>query len=114
MAKYMLLLYDEREGRDAFIEKGPEVLQKAMEKYIAWAKRPYVISTQGLTPDGGRVIKPVDGHLRVSDGPFIESKEVLGGIYLIEAANYEEAVRLAMDHPQLEHGTVEIRQVWGS
>ena len=42
-----------------------------------------------------------------------ETKEIMGGFYLIEAANYDEAVALAMDHPHLEYGgTVEVRKLW--
>ena len=48
----------------------------------------------------------------VTDGPYSETKEVLGGYYLIEAANYDEAVRRCKDHPHLEHGgTIEVRQI---
>jgi hypothetical protein len=53
------------------------------------------------------------GKLRTTDGPYSESKEVLGGFYIIEAANYDEAVERARDHPTLEYGgTVEVRQIW--
>ena len=39
------------------------------------------------------------GQVRTTDGPYSETKEVLGGYYTIEAADYDEAVRLALDHP---------------
>lgn len=45
------------------------------------------------------------------DGPYAETKEVLGGYYLIEAPNYEEAVRRSLDHPHLSHGTIEVREI---
>jgi hypothetical protein len=47
----------------------------------------------------------------VTDGPFSESREVLGGYYTIEADNYDAAVKLTMDHPHVEFGTVEVREV---
>jgi hypothetical protein len=54
-----------------------------------------------------------DGHPRATDGPYSETKEVLGGYYTIEAASYEEAVLRANDHPHLEYGgTIEVRQVF--
>ena len=56
-----------------------------------------------------------NGKVRTTDGPYSETKEVLGGFFIIEAANYEEAVERASDHPTLEYGgTLEIRQIWGS
>ena len=52
---------------------------------------------------------------RATDGPYSETKEVLGGYYTIEAASYEEAVSRALEHPHLEYGgTIEVRQVYGS
>jgi hypothetical protein len=53
------------------------------------------------------------GKTRTTDGPYSETKEVLGGFYLIEAASYDEAVQRSLDHPHLEHGgTIEVRQLW--
>jgi hypothetical protein len=53
-----------------------------------------------------------DGQVRVTDGPYSESKEVLGGYYMIEAASYDKAIEHARDCPQLEYnGTIEVRQV---
>ena len=48
----------------------------------------------------------------VSDGPYSETKEMLGGYFMIEAANYDEALRLSRDHPHLAFGgTIELRQI---
>src|SRR4029077_16336391 len=63
----------------------------------------------------GRVMRTEHGKTRVTDGPYSETKEVLGGYYTIEAANYDEAVQRTLDHPHLEHGgTIEVRQVYGT
>ena len=110
MSQYLLLLYDDPSGWQSV---SPDEMQKAIEKYIAWAKRPYVKQTQRLAADVGRVIRANNGTPQATDGPYSETKEVLGGFYLIEAPTYDEAVRLAMDHPHLEYGgTVEVRQLW--
>jgi len=112
MSQYMLFLYD---APSDWQSVSPEEMQKAIEKYVAWAKRPYVKDTQRLGPDPGRVIRANNGKPQATDGPYSETKEVLGGFYLIEAADYDEAVRLSMDHPHLEYGgTVEVRQIWQS
>jgi hypothetical protein len=49
--------------------------------------------------------------VNVTEGPFSETTEVFGGYYTIEAASFDEAVKLATDHPHLEFGTVEVREV---
>jgi hypothetical protein len=67
---------------------------------------------------GGEELQPVatatavrvrDGDTLVSDGPFAETKEVLGGFNLIEAENMEEAVRMAAEFPWIRTGSVEVR-----
>jgi hypothetical protein len=112
MAKFMLLLY---ENPAAFRTMSPEEMQTAMEKYMAWTKKPYTVDSQRLAADAGRVIRPNGGRPLVKDGPYSETKEVLGGYYTIEAATYDEAVKLALEHPHVEYGgTVEVRQVYGT
>lgn len=112
MSQFMLLLYDNP------VEWGkvsPEEMQKALEKYMAWTKKPFMLDAKRLGQDAGRVIRPESGRPRATDGPYSETKEVLGGYYTIEAANYDEAVKLSLDHPHLEYGgTIVIRQVYGS
>jgi len=110
MPQYMLALYDD----PAHWKKiSPEDMQKALEKYMAWGKRPYVVTGKRLGADTGRVLRSANGKMRATDGPYSETKEVLGGIYLIEAKDYDEAVDRCSDHPHLEHGTIELRQLFG-
>jgi hypothetical protein len=110
MSKYMLLLYDNPSNRQ---NVSPEEMQKAIEKYMAWTKKPFMVDSKRLGPDPGRVIRSNGGQPRVTDGPYSETKEVLGGFYLIEAANYDEAVQRTLDHPHLEYGgTVEVRELY--
>ena len=113
MPKYMLLLYGDP---TKWINISPEEMQKAIEKYVAWGermrKKGILVSSHKLVDDAGKVIRGDGGKPRVMDGPYSETKEVLGGYYLIEAANYEAAVRECDDSPQLGHGgTIEVRQV---
>jgi hypothetical protein len=112
MAQFMLLLYDDPTG---WVKLSPEEMQKAVEKYFAWAKKPFNKDSKRLAEDVGRVIRSESGKPRATDGPYSETKEILGGFYLIEAANYDEAVARSLDHPHLEYGgTIEVRQLWGS
>jgi hypothetical protein len=112
MPQYMLLLYDDPTGWRTL---SPEEMQKGLEKYMAWTKKPFVVDSKRLAEDAGRVIRSDRGKPRTVDGPYSETKEILTGYYTIEAANYEEAVQRSLDHPHLEHGgTMEVRQLWGT
>jgi len=111
MAKFMLLLYD---NPTDWTKLSPEEMQKAIEKYMAWTKKPFMVDSLRLANDAGRVLRSQSGNVRVNDGPYSETKEVLGGYYTIEAASYDEAVERARTHPHLEYGgTVVVRQAWG-
>ena len=110
MSQFMLLLYDDSSRWEKL---SPEEMQKAIEKYMAWTKKS--VDSKRLEGDVGKVIRPQGGKPRAADGPYTESKEILGGFYTIEAANYDEAVQKAMTHPHLEYGgTVEVRKVYGT
>jgi hypothetical protein len=110
MSQFMLLLYDNPAN---WQKLSPEEMQRAIEKYMAWTKKS--IDSKRLAEDPGRVIRSQGGRPRAIDGPYSETKEVLGGYYTIEAANYDEAVKRSLDHPHLEYGgTIEVRQVYGS
>ena len=112
MPQYMLLLYDDPSN---WQKLSPEEMQKATEKYMAWMKKPFTVNGKRLAEDAGRVIRSQGGKPRATDGPYSETKEVLGGFYTIEAANYDEAIERSLDHPQLEHGgTIEVRQLYGT
>jgi hypothetical protein len=58
-----------------------------------------------------RSVRVRDGRTRVVDGPFAEAKEVLGGFNLIEAADMDEAVRIAQSFPWTRVGCIEVRPV---
>jgi hypothetical protein len=112
MPQYMLLLYDNPSDWQGL---SPEEMQKAIEKYVAWAKKPFTLDSKRLAEDPGRVIRAEGGRIRTTDGPYSETKEVLGGYYTIEAVDYDGAVQRALDHPHLEYGgTIEVRRVYES
>jgi hypothetical protein len=112
MPSYMLLLYSNPAD---WMSMSPEAIQKAIQKFIGWGEKlrnsGAYLASHKLADDPGKVMRG-RGSVRVTDGPYSEAKEVLGGYYLIKAANYNEAVELARDCPGLEYGgTVEVRQV---
>jgi hypothetical protein len=53
-----------------------------------------------------------DGKMTVTDGPFAETREQLGGYYLVEAKNLDEAIALAARIPGAKYGSVEVRPIW--
>jgi hypothetical protein len=108
MPLYMLLL---RDDRSAWGKLSPEEMQKSMEKYITWMNKPFVVDGKRLDEKTGRLLQKKNGSVAVTDGPFIESREVLGGYYTIKADSFEDAVKLSLDHPHVDFGTVEIREV---
>ena len=110
MAQFALLLYDDPSG---WVKLSPEEMQKALEKYTAWGKQHFIKASQRLAEDTGKVLRSAGGKPRAADGPYSETKEILGGFYLIEAADYKEAVERSLGHPHLEHGTIEVRKLFG-
>ena|ERR1041385_6318074 len=110
MPQYMLLLYDDPKK---WMKLSPDEMQKAIEKYRAWTTKPFTTFSQRLADEPGRVIRVENGKSRATDGPYSETKEILGGLYVVQAANYDEAVKIALEHPHVEYGgTVEIRKYW--
>lgn len=111
MSKYLLLLHEPPTG---FSHYSPEEMQAVIRKYQAWhaklAEAGRLHGSEKLRDDGGRRLRKTGGDLIV-DGPFSETKEVIGGFFLIEAADYDEAISLCGDCPHLEYGTIELREV---
>jgi hypothetical protein len=112
MAQFILFI---RGGNEAYEGFTPEQIQQAIERYRQWARN---LQSQGrlvdafkLKDDGGRRVEARQGQL-VVDGPFAETKETIGGYYLIKAGDYAEACEIAKDCPVLTHGgTVEVREI---
>ena len=112
MPKFMLVLYESDVSRG---NAPADVRATALQKYSAWAQslreKGKFLGSERLLQDG-RVMKGFDKHLRITDGPYAESKEVFGGYWALEVESYEEAVELCRNSPHLEYGgTIEIREV---
>ena len=113
MPKYMILLHDSPE---AFANVSPQQMQGVIEKYMAWGEKlrasGAMIAGEKLTDEPGKVMRGKAGQVRVTDGPYSEAKEVLGGYYIVQADNYAKAVEIARDCPQFEFGgTIEVREI---
>ena len=113
MAKYMLLLHDDTSG---FASMSPADIQKMIEKYVAWGDRlragGIMVDGQKLADEPGKILKGAGNRMRVTDGPYSETKELLGGYYTIVADSYEQAIERAKDCPHFEYGgTMEVRAI---
>ncbi len=94
----------------------PEQAAAITKEYVGWGDR---LRAEGrlkagekLTFDAGRVLRPKGGRVMTTDGPYAESKELLGGFFLIAAADYDEACRTAESCPHFKYGgSIEIRQI---
>ncbi|MGE0041351.1 MAG: YciI family protein [Vicinamibacterales bacterium] len=113
MPQYMLLLHEAADALPADI--GPAEIEAIIARYIAWRAKVeqagHAVSGHKLKDGEGRVLTGRAGAPSVTDGPYAEAREVIGGLFIIEAGSYDEAVRLSTDHPHLDFGTIEIREI---
>jgi len=113
MPQYILLLH---ESPSDFSNFSPEETQQIIGEYVAWrskiqAEGKYVGSNK-LKDEGGRHVSIRNGKARVVDGPYAEAKEVMGGYFLINGANYDEAVETSKGCPHLKYnGWIEVREI---
>lgn len=90
----------------------PEQMQANMGKWMAWieklSKTDQYIAGEPLLPGG----KLITGKKTVTDGPYTEGKEVVGGFFIVAAKDMNEAVKLCDDYPDYElGGSVQVREV---
>lgn len=112
MAEFILLLHESPESMAGI---GPAELQAIIGRYKTWrdevAKKGHLKGGHKLCDGTGRIMRSAGGKLAVTDGPFAEAKEILAGMFIIQAEDFEQAVSIAGDCPHLEYGTIEIRQI---
>ena len=107
--KYMALIYGNEEAWDAL---SGEEQQRVSERYMALAREPVTVGGDELQdPDTATTIRVRDGETLTTDGPFAETKEQLGGYYLVDCASLDEALEFAARIPAAERGAVEVRPV---
>ena len=114
MSKYLVLIYgDERLWADA--PASWHAANGARHREFIAASGAAILGANELEPTARAVSIRADSHRRpsVTDGPFMDTKEAVGGYYLLEAVDLEEAIRLAGQIPEATaaHGGVEIRPI---
>ncbi len=112
MRDYLLLLH---ENPAQFADVSPAEMQAIIERYSAWsrelAEAGRLVSGTKLTDEGGRHLRRNGTSVAVTDGPYAETREVIGGQFVIRAEGYDEACTLAKGCPHLDNGWIEVREV---
>ena len=115
--QYLLLIYgDEKaqaEAMQGLSEDQQMTEMKVWNEYTDWLKeKGWHGSGEGLEPTASATtVRAPGGEAVVTDGPFAETKEQLGGYYLIKTADLDEAIEAAKRCPGLQHGSIELRPV---
>jgi hypothetical protein len=112
--KYLLLLHVDESGYGAMT---PEERTARTAEYFAYndelEKAGALVDTARLSPSAqGKSLTTKGGRQVVTDGPYAETKEVVGGFYLIDAKDMDEALAWAARCPTSGHGVVEVRQLF--
>jgi len=113
MPNYMLLLHNRL---DRPRPSSPDEFAAMMKAYMAWTDK---IRAEGrhkggqkLAENAGKIMRSDGGRVTITDGPYAESKEIVGGFYVISAKDYKEACQVAEGSPHLKYGgRIEVREI---
>jgi hypothetical protein len=111
--KYLLLIY-ENEGSAAGVSEAEQgkIYQAYMDYTARIRKSGNHIAGHALQPTStATTVREKNGKTLTTDGPFAETREQLGGFYLVEAKDLDEAVKLAAGIPAVRTGSIEVRPI---
>jgi hypothetical protein len=112
--KYLLMIY----GNEANMQSAPkEAVEQMHGAYMAYTE---AMKTAGVLAGGERMrpssdattVRVANGKTQVLNGPYAETKEQLGGYYLIDVPDLDAALSWAARCPGASHGTMEVRPIW--
>ena len=111
IVKYLCCVYLKP---DAYKDLSADDMAKLNRASVAYndelaRKGRYIAASALQAPSTAKTIRHSAGKPVVTDGPFAETKEVLGGFILVEARDMEEAIRIAENIPVAQFGTIEVR-----
>jgi hypothetical protein len=111
--QYLLMIYEQEK---VWADMGEEARNRMFGEYMQFSKdvraSGHFKAGDALQPTTtATTVRVRDGKTQVTDGPFAETREQLGGYYLIEAANLDEATKIAARIPSARHGSIEIRPI---
>jgi hypothetical protein len=113
--QYLLLIYQQEAPVNAAADD--ELMASELTAYAAFSReareRKQYIAGEALEPTSTATsVRVRDGKVSVTDGPFAETKEALGGFYLLDCGDLDEAIEMAARIPAARRGTIEIRPIW--
>jgi hypothetical protein len=111
--KYLLLCCHEEKKLDSMPKSECDALMDETVSYCETLKKSgHLLAVEQLEPIlTAMTVKVRNGKLSVTDGPFAETKEQVGGYFLIEARDINEAIQVASKFPSVRFGTMEVRPV---
>jgi hypothetical protein len=114
--QYILMAYVNEAGWSALSKAQQEQGMAAYGAYIeALTKAGALVGSNRLQASAtATTVRLAEGKSQVQDGPFIDSKEQLGGYFIIDVANLDAAIAWAARCPAAGHGVVEVRALWGA
>jgi hypothetical protein len=118
--KYLCLAYYDEQAFDALSQAELDAIVGECPAYDDRLRKSgrLVVQASLASPRASTVLRPKNGKPLVTDGPFVETKEQVGGFFIIEATDLDEAIRVASHHPAANLGervgwAVEIRPIEG-
>jgi hypothetical protein len=117
--KYLMLICWDAERMNAQSRTEPDPTDTEDSEFFRWlddlkARGIWVAGDQLAPPSQARSVRVRGGKPMVTDGPFAETKEAVGGFDILECGSLDEAVEIAAGHPAALTGTIEVRPLWGS
>jgi hypothetical protein len=109
--KYMLLICDDESNPPSNAELAADPVHQAWEADLE-ARGARVFGARLRSVADATTIQVREGETLVSDGPFAETKDVVGGIVVVDCADLDEAIAIAAGHPYARWGIIEIRPLW--
>jgi len=112
--KYLLLIYANESGIQSASQEQAGQMLAAYGAYTEATKKAGVhVDSNRLRPAAaGTTVRVRNGKTEVLDGPYAETKEQLGGYYMIDVADLDAALSWAARCPGASHGTMEVRPIW--
>ncbi len=112
--EYLLLIHADEDKWDALPESARNETLAAYGAYTQALREAGVLrsSNRLRRADTAAIVRVRDGRTEVQNGPFIETREELGGYYLIDVPHLDDAIAWAARCPSASHGALEVRPVW--
>jgi hypothetical protein len=108
--EFLALIHSDQESRERL---GDDEREAVYQRYVDFSRRDEVVAGAELQSTGtATTVRVRDGDRLVTDGPYAEVKEALGGFFILDCDSIDEACRLAAEIPAAAHGAIEVRPIY--